>query len=220
MGTKFGHISVFASDLQETKALLKFLPKNQSTPLERMKAFAQRQGEPADGMKKFLDFLDSSKDENAKLLKKYMSTTKRDYFIGQNNQLVTVYSEEFSIGVVDDAVETLSKHSSKTFLATALFDESVFTLSLAKNGCSITRHFWGETRANYDMEPILGDASIFAEAFGILEKKAEINKTLQIDDLREQIAALSKLFNVELWINLKTENPKELARAGWRKVTV
>jgi hypothetical protein len=216
MGTKFGHISIFDSDLKEVKELLKFLPKDQNTPLERMKMFLKRKGAPDDTMKKFVDFL-NTQDEGAKVLKD-MTTNKRDYYIRQNNRLMTVYSEEFSIGVVDDAVEALSQHTPKMFLATSLFDESVFTLSLVKNRSIITRHFWGETQANYEMEPILGDAAIFAEAFGISEKTAAISEALQIDNLSDQIDTLSKLFNVELWINLKTEKPGELTKAGWKKV--
>jgi hypothetical protein len=188
MGTKFGHISIFNSDIQEAKSLLKSSAKRLLTVDEIVNIMVKQCPPSSPEAWETIDKIRALKGEQAERLQQQFIPNRGEYFIRENNALITIFSEEYSFGVVESSAITYSQNSTKTFLATSIFDGDLFVLILARNGTSIARHVWGQTEPY--MEQTLGEASIFAEAFGIPDKKSQINEAFQNNDIEEQVATL------------------------------
>ena len=139
---------------------------------------------------------------------------KRTYYVGQNLNWTTVFSEEFGFESIDVYTLSLSKNTDKLFFTIGLFDEDVFTFSVIKEGKIVTHHVSGAAET-YEMKPSLGDAAIFAETFNVVPRKEQLEQILETNDshLDKKITELENLISVKLWLNRSA--PRELR---WKKV--
>jgi hypothetical protein len=220
MGTKFSHFNILNSSIDQTMGLLTLIPKRPNA-LEVMKRLAPDNelfNKPINEIKK----PENSSDEQWQKFQKdwtqatkYMKSQKRAYYVGQNQNWITVFSEEFGFGSIDVYTLPLSKKISNTFLTVGLFDEDVLILTIIKNGNILTRYVCGGQ--SYEIEDTFGDINIFAEAFNIIPQKTQLEQILKNNDdnLYKKIEELEKLCNLKLWINRSL--PRELK---WKKVTV
>ncbi len=219
MGTKFDHFSILNSDIDSTVELLKILPKKPNA-LEIMKRLAPDNelfNKPFDEIKKTENQSDEEWHKMQKdflKLEKMLNSQKRTYYVGKNNDWITVSSEEFSFMGNSDLVLGASKTINNPILTLGLFDEDVFTLSLVMKGMVVTRHVSGSVTA-YGMNKSLGDINSFVEIFHIIPQKDKLEQILKNndDDLYKKIEELENLLSIKLWINRSA--PGELK---WKKV--
>jgi hypothetical protein len=206
MGTKFAHFSISDSSVDQTIGLLNLIPKRPNV-IEMIK---RMHPEDPDMFKKLQE---SSAPESKKLIQ-YLVSGTREYYIGQNLNWITVFSEEFGFESIDVYTLRLSKNTDKLFFTIGLFDDDVFTFSVIKEGKILTHHVSGAAEI-YGMKQSLGDAAIFAETFNVVPRKEQLEQILKTNDLDlyKKLTELENLVSVKLWLNRSA--PRELR---WKKV--
>ena len=219
MGTKFAHFSISDSSIDQTIGLLNLIPKRPNI-MEIMKRVAPDNelfNKPIEQLKKPENQSDEQWQKFQKdwsKATKYMNSQKRTYYVGQNLNWTTVFSEEFGFESIDVYTLSLSKNTDKLFFTIGLFDEDVFTFSVIKQGKILTHHVSGSAEI-YGMKQSLGDSAIFAETFNIAPRKEQLEQILKTNDkhLDKKITGLENLVSVKLWLNRSA--PRELR---WKKV--
>lgn len=140
--------------------------------------------------------------------------SQRTFFVGRNGILITVFNDGWSLDTERNVI-AVSKNSSKTFLAVAVYDDDVFVLSIVEGGAVLTQHCSGAAEA-YGMVQNLGDTSLIVDTFGIPGEKERLEKVLRNDDLWKKVSDLEELLKVKLWIS----GEDQVKEMGWKKVTV
>jgi hypothetical protein len=143
----------------EIKKLLKRMPKPNNISEEMMMEFAKRQ------IPRVKAEFEKQKEDPAtmQMIKAIRSKVpQKTAYIGRNGRWLTVLSEDFSFETIQERALSLSRQSSRLFLAFAVFDDDVFILSLIKDGKELTRSVSG--RGILRLEIMYGFPRIIAEA--------------------------------------------------------
>jgi hypothetical protein len=205
VGSKFAHISIFDSNIQEAIKLLEFLPKRP--------VLFDKMNKAAPGVIKALQSMQAT-DKNAKWSLEWLSTSKTVYYVGKNNKLVTIFSEEFNWESIDNQTLAMSEKNPKIFLTVSNYDDDVFQFSIIKDGKILTKHV--SDSGGYGAKPEIGDLDVIANTFKISGEKDKLRAILENNDVSQKMDALQKLLNVDLWL----DEPEELVKNKWQKVVV
>jgi hypothetical protein len=205
VGSKFAHISIFDSNIKEAIKLLEFLPKR---PI-----LFDKMNKAVPGVIKALQTM-QARDKNAKWSLEWLSTSKTVYYVGKNNKLVTIFSEEFNWESIDNQTLAMSEKSPKIFLTVSNYDDDVFQLSIIKDGKILTKHI--SNSGGYGIKPEIGDMEVIANIFEITGEKDKLKEILENKDVPKKMDALQKLLNVDLWL----DEPDELIKNKWQKVII
>jgi hypothetical protein len=209
MGTKFGHFSVFNSNIDETVRILKSLPKSQST-FEKFEKMGKT------WFDKSLEPLTEDKERALMQLFQLRDQSLNTYFVGINNRAITVFSEELGFENTEQLVKSISRRLQKSFMVLSVFDNDVLLLSIIKSGSVLTRHLSGDAEAYFGENTSLGDLGTIANELRIPEKRDLLERALKGDDPLKKVSDLETLLEMTLWII----SEEEVTKMGWKKVTI